>query len=598
MATVRVTPSFVSVQAIKPSTSFGTMGYPPIKVSSKEILTRIALPTIPKGSIITSAKLYVTQNEAWTGSNTIAIRRNLTSWPATVTWNKRPSVVATATDSVAKTNSAAFTLWEFDVTDDVQGWYARTIKYNWGWTLRTNSSTSHRVRGRKATTRHPYVIISYEPPAKVPSHLSPQGGAVSVSKPVLTFDTSDNTESIQVQIDAAADGASPDFDSGEVASTGGYLALTGTAYAGLADGSTTYWRARAKSAAGWSAWSSWVDFSREDLDAVTLTAPTATPADSTPPFAWTFGGTQTSWQADILLGTKVIRSSGRQSGTDNDWTAEPLDGAYFGKLLTARVRVFDDVTRIATPGVHTYSEDTVDYTATFTGTVDPMDTLVATQPVPASPGILLSGTRAAGIPDEVAVFHDDELVARLDGADVFTTSTDFEFTDWWGRMGREVVITVVAIVDGEFADGSPTDTIRPRCAGLWLVEPISGTAIVLWGTDQGSTEATDLAAESVTIDGKVVRRRLANTPRVGAQTGDIVDAKDLPADDTMAAFVEFAGNDASVVYRLIRGQENLAVLGGNFLTVPTALENLNDEVFSTGSFSWWGTAAPTVVDGG
>lgn len=598
MPTIAVFPSFISVQSAKPSTSFGSMAYPPIKMSTKEILTRAQMPTIPKGSVITSAIYRVNQKNAWSGSNALAIRRNLTSWLATDTWNQKPGVVSTPTDSVSASGTAAGHWWELDVTADVQGWYARTIKYNWGWTLRTDSSTERILRGRKSPFNQPHLVITYVTPAKVPTALAPAGGAVSIAKPTLTFDTSDNTIAIQVQIDAAADAVSPDFDSGEVASTGGNLDLTGTAYAGLADGATTYWRARAKSDAGWSAWSAWVDFSREDLDAVTLTAPTATPADSTPPFAWTFAGTQTAWQADILDGTRVVRSSGLRSGIDNDWTATPLEGSYFGRLLTARVRVWDDVTRIATPGAKAYSEDTVDYTATFTGTVDPMDALVATQPVTASPGILLTGTRAAGIPDEVAVFHDGELVARLEGADVFTTSTDFEFTDWWARMGRETVISVVAIVDGEFADASPTDTITPRGVGVWLVEPVAGTAIVLWGSDQGTTEAPDMAAESMTIDGKIVRRRLANTPRTGSHGGDILDALGLLADDTMEAFVEFAENDSSMVYRLIRGQENLAVLAGNFLTVPTSRENLNDEVFSAGSFSWWGTSAPTVVDGG
>lgn len=594
--TVTVFPSFISIQTIKPSTSFGTLAYPPLKVSAKEILLRAALPTLPKGSLIVSAEVHVTQGgNTWSGSNTLALRRNLSSWLATVTWNRKPSVVSTPTDSVSKTGSTPGSVWVFDVTDDVQGWYSKTIKYNFGWTLRSDLASSKSVRGRKAPSRHPFLVIEYEPPAKVPSGLSPAGGAVSVAKPVLTFDTSDNVTAIQVQVDAAADAVSPDFDSGTVTATGGKLNLADTAYAGLADGATTFWRARAQSPAGWSAWSSWVEFSRNDLDTVTLTSPTATPADSTPPFAWTFGGTQTSWQADILYQGKVIRSSGRVSGTADDWTATPLTGSYFGKTLTARIRVFDDVVRIATPGVHTYSEDTVDYVPTFTATVSPMDTLVAEQPDPVSPGVVLSGTRAAGIPDEVAVFHDDVLVARLDGADVFTSSTVFSFTDWWARMGRSTVITVVPIVDGEFADDAPSATLTPKCQGLWLVEPASGDAIVLWNAEGGSTEAPDLAAESRGVDGKIYRRRLANAARQGSQPGDIIDAVGISAQDVLDAFESFRLNDASTVYRLFRGQENLAVIAGNFLTVPTQFENT--ELWSTGQFDWWGADAAITVDG-
>lgn len=597
MPTVAVFPSFISVQAIKPSTSFGTLAFPPIKISSKVILTRAALPTIPKGSVITSAIFRVRQRYDWGGSNELLIRRNLTSWVATATWNTKPSVVPTPTDTATASGTDAGHWWELDVTDDVQGWYSRTIKYNWGWTLSTDSTIQRIVNGKKATSGHPHLVITYEPPAKVPTGLSPQGGAVSVAKPVLTFDTSDNTLAIQVQIDPASDGVSPDFDSGEVASTGGYLALAATAYAGLADGSTTYWRARAKNVTGWSNWSTWVDFSRADLDAVTLTSPGATPADTTPPFEWTFAGTQTAWQADIINGTKAIRSSGFRSGVDNDWTAQPIKGSDFGKVLTARIRVWDDVTRIATPGAKTYSEDWVEYTPTFTGTVDPMDTLVASQPVTDSPGILLAGTRAAGIPDEVAVFHDDELVARLDGADVFTTSTDFEFTDWWARIGREVEISVVAIVDGEFADNPPTVELTPTCRGFWLVDPAANVAAVLWGIDEGTWSRDDIATVHQTIDGRIIRRRLANPPRQGQQPGDIYDVGDLLADDTLAAFETFRDNDAGTVYRLIDGQMNLPVTAGNIITWPTPLEG-GGEILSRGQFDWWGADEPISVDGG
>lgn len=597
MTVVGVMVSFISVQSAKPSTSFGTMDYPPIKMSTKEILTRAALPTIPKGSVITSAIFRVCQKNAWSGSNALALRRNETYFRATDNWNQKPNVVSTPTDTVSASDTAAGHWWELDVTADVTAWYQKTVKYNWGWTLRTNSSTERILRGRKSPFNQPHLVITYEPPAKVPTGLSPQGGAVSIAKPVLTFNTSNNTTAIQVQIDPAADGVSPDFDSGEVASTGGELDLAGTAYAGLADGATTYWRARAKSVAGWSAWSAWVTFDREDIDPVTLTAPGATPADSTPPFAWTFGGTQTAWQADILYAGKVIRSSGFRSGADNDWTATPLTGTYFGLLLTARVRVWDDVTRIATPGVPAYSEDTTTFTPAFTASVDPMDTLVATQSG-VGPGIALSGTRAAGIPDEVAVFHDGELVARLQGADVFTSGTAFAFTDWWARMGRSTVISVVAIVDGEFADDSPEVTLTPHAKGLWLVDPATGTALVLWGGEQGSTEAPDLAAEHRTVDGTIVRRRLSNTPRAGSHSGAILDVLGEDAEDTLTAFATFRGLDASTVYRLVRGRENLPVLAGNFLATPSPTENAADEVRSIGQFDWWESVAPDVVDGG
>lgn len=609
MSTIKVAASFISVQSIKPSQAFGTLASVPIKSGAKEILIRAGRTTLPRGAIITSAELHIAQADTATGSNTLSARLNLDSWDSTVTWNTRPSVRSTASGSDTKTGATPGSVWVIDVTQDVQDMYSGVLQHNLGWTLRTNNSTTaHYLRGRKATVTQPFLLLEYETVPSPPVDLSPQGGAVSVAKPIVTFQTTDNMIALQVQIDAAADAGSPDFDSGEVASTGGKLDLSATAYAGLSDGSTTYWRARAKGPGGWSRWSSWVSFSRNDLDAVTLTTPGATTADTSPPFAWTFGGTQKAWQADLLdMSTviaftggerKVLRSSGLRSGTDDDWTPEPLKGNYFGTTLRARIRIFDDVTRIATPGVHTYSEDYVDFVASFSGSVDPVDTLVASQAGINSPGIVLSGTRAAGTPDEVAVFHDDEMVARLDGGDVFTSSTAFSFTDWWGRIGRSTVIKVVAIVNGDFADDSPTATITPKGRGIWLVDPATDVAAVLWDMEAGDVDGSDVASEHRTVKGEFVRRRLANAARSGSHSGRVLDVDDLDADDILDAIDTFRTNDAGTVYRLIRGRENLSVIAGNVLATPTSSDGRHGKAIALGRFDWWESADPIIVDGG
>jgi len=344
MATVRLSLAFVSVQAAKPSKSFGTLAYPPLKNNQAEILLRAAMPTLPKGSVITDARVWIAQhNAAWPGTNTIALRRNLVSWISTATWNNRPNVAATPTGSQTKTNAPAFTWWDVAVTTDVQKFYSRLLK-NWGWTLRTNDNTGTFFRGTKAPTLQPYLEIQYEPPVKTPTQLNPHEGAVSVAKPVLTFNVSDNTTAIQVQIDPMMNGTTPAFDSGEVASVAGYLDLNDTAYAGLANGATTYWRARAKGALGFSAWSAWAEFSRQDFGALTITSPIGTASDTTPPVTWTYAGTQTSYRARLLSGQTVLRDSGRVAGTDTSYTPTPLVGDYFGKPLTYEVFVWDDVT--------------------------------------------------------------------------------------------------------------------------------------------------------------------------------------------------------------------------------------------------------------
>jgi hypothetical protein len=390
VSTYRVLLTAVSVQSAKPSYHYGVLPAVPIKDGAAYMLVRAGV-SLPRNAVITSAKIWVNQYDSISGGLTLSVRRNFTAWPKGVTWSTKPAV----TDTTHTRNlSSAFALWwDIDVTADVQGFVAGT-KANYGWRIMSNSSFAHKWLGSSAARRQPYLEITYVIPPKVPTGLSPQGGAVTVDKPVLTFAVGSDTLSVQVQVDAAADSVSPDFDSGEIVATAGVVDLAETAYAGLADGSTTYWRARAKNSYGWSAWSAWVDFSRNDLDAVTITDPTATPADGSPPFVWSFAGTQTAWQATLLdaLGV-VLDDSGVVAGTDTDWT--PTKGlAENGDQGTARVRVWDDVTRIATSGQPAYSEASVNFTVTFDGTVDPMDTLVAAQ-VAGSPGVVLTGTRAA-----------------------------------------------------------------------------------------------------------------------------------------------------------------------------------------------------------
>lgn len=595
MATLKQFVTFISVQAAKPSYSYKNPPYPPLQNGESRVLVRAATPSLPKGSVITGATLRVNQAGAYSGEKTMSVRRNYATWTNLVTWSSMPALGGD-TSSDTHTDSPADTWWEFDVTAAVQGFFAGTMN-NWGWALYTTSATRINVNGSSGASEKPHLVIEYEPPAKTPTDLSPAGGSVATDLPVLTFNTEGGTTAIQVQIDPAEDGVSPDFDSGTVAATAGVLDLADTAYAGLSDGSTTSWRARQQTAAGWSAWSPWVSFSRDDLDAVTLTAPATTVADPSPPFAWTFGGTQTAWQADVISpdSGKVVVTSGRISGTETAWTPPDfireltdygINPAISGLELRARIRVWDDTVRIATQGVPAYSEDTVDYTVSFDGDVDPMDTLVAASAYP-SPGVVLSGTRAEGIPDEVAVLHDGVMVARLLGGDVFTSSTEFEFTDWWLTMGRETVVTVVAIVNSEFAADSPTVTVTAECSGLWLVDPTTDEAITLWGIDGGEWGQADIASEHQTVSGQVVRRRLAAGRRAGSLTGDVIDVTGSDAEDTLAAFETFRVNDAGNEYRLIAGKLNLGVIAGNFRWQPTPSENQGNEVRSVGAFDWW-----------
>lgn len=587
MTTKRLNVGITSVQSVRPDYRYGSsLPHVPIRASAATPLLNIAgIASLPKNAVITSAKVWINQSDGpWSGSNTLTLMRHLTPFTWQVTWNTRPA--ATTSANQTKTGSAAGTWWSIDITPDVQAIVAGTRK-NYGWRLATDSGTTHKVRSQEAAANQPYMEVVYQVPSKVPTNLSPQGGTVSTGSPVLTFSTGDDTVSVQVQVDPLTDDP-PEFDTDEIDATAGVVDLSetfpGGTYAGLADGDTTYWRARAKGAAGWSNWSQWVSFSRADLGTADLTSPVATPADGTPPFEWTFTETQTSWQATLLdAAGRVLDDSGLVSGTDTAWT--PSRGlTATGQSGTARIRLYDDVTdRIATSGSPTYAEDTVDFTVTFDGTVDPLDTLTATQ-TSGVPGVNLEGTRAAGVPDEVAIFRDDVQVARLPGTDVFD-GTDFAWTDWTAPMNRETVYRVAPIVNNAVASTGPTVEVTPKCRGLWLIEPVSGQAIVLWGAVKGSFEGGDIATVHRPVAGPPVRRRLSGGVLTGVETGQVLDTDVISADDVLAAFEAFDLNDAGTRYRLVDGHVNLEVIAGDFILTPTPQSGV--ELIADGQFAFW-----------
>lgn len=575
-----------SVQAAKPTYAYGSkIAQVPIKSGDALALLRATIPSsIPKNAVVSSAKIWVNQFEGpWTGSVTLTVLRHLAKYDYKVTWANKPD--ATTTDSQTRSNAADDSWWSINVTPDVQGFISGTLT-NWGWRLVTNSSTLRHIRSQEAAGSQPYLEIIYTVPSKVPFNLSPQGGAVSVAKPVVTFTTGDDTTAINVQIDQAADAVSPDFDSGEFPATAGVMNLAlptpGGTYPGLADGATTYWRARAKSGSGWSGWSPWVSFSRANLPSGSLIAPTTTPADGSPPFLWSFAGTQDAWQATLSDDSgKVISDSGVVSGADTGWTP-PRGLMANGAHGIARVRMWDDVLRVATPGAPTYTEVSVDFTVTLSGAITPMSTLVATQ-VPMSPGIVLSGTRTTGgIPDEVIVFRDGVQIARFPGTDIFTSSTAFTWTDWSAPIGVESTYRLAPVVGGSVASGGPTDEATPECQGIWLIDPSTGTKAVLWDRDEGSWDRPDVATVHVPVSAgaSIVRRRLRRGILAGSISGRVLDVVGIDAADTLAALEEFAENDAGVEYQLITGAMNERVIVGDIVVAPTPVTGAQKAQFN------------------
>ena len=596
MTTLPIAMTAYSIQAAKPNQRYGQLSRLPVRFNESAVLFRAALHRVPAGATVTSATVEFTQWSDEGGSRTLRLRPIDEGWNSNVTWGNRPSVGAEV-DAVTLAAPQRGATWSFDVTTEVQEVVSgqRTDR---GWQLAADSAVSNTLtlKGSAASTRWPRLVVVYTMTPPAPENLHPASGAVSVAKPVLTFDASDSIIALQVQVDPGMDEVTPDFDSGTLAAAGGYLDLADTAYAGLAADATTSWRVRQETGGGWSDWSEWVDFTRLAKATLTITNPGATSDDGTPPVTWTFTGTQTAWEARLLdAAGDVLDESGYTPGTDLAWTPE-RGLTTDGQVGTIELLVWDDSERVAVPGDPEYVIVTQEITYTLDPTVDPVTTLVATRAVGA-PDVILTGTRTGGIPDEVDVFRNGVKVARHVGTDVFT-GTAYTITDVLPPVGKPLTYRVAPRVDGLTASGGPTATLTVHAKGIWIVDlEDTDNRVHLYGDvpeqAQPETAVVHTPLLKVAGAGQVVRRRLVRYRPQGAVTGTVTDLghAGVPSAATCEALLrDWADFDAGHRFRLVfSGFDGDCIIGD--LTF-TEVDNPSQETRRTldVSMNYWGQA--------
>ena len=594
---VKLTPSAVSVIQNRPSSAFGQPAKAALQAGESMFLSRAALsPEIPATAVISNGLLTFKQSGSVTGSVTVSVQPNLTRFTTRTTWNTRPAPASTMV-SLTKSSPAAGTLWTFDVTSHLQDFVDGDLD-NYGWRVTTTFANRFYMLGAVAASGKPSLTFTYEfvPPA--PDSLKPDGAAVSIAKPVLGWEQVSGTTAAQVQIDPLANGVTPAFDSGEVPVLSSSLALSTTAYAGLADGASTSWRVRVRTTGGLSPWSEWATFSRVNKGTLTITNPGATSGDGTPPLQAMFTGstTMTQWRATLRNDAAVVLAdSGWRDDVEIEWTP-PKGLRTSGQSGTFTVQVIDDVDRVATPGDPVATIATQTFTLTLSSSVPGMDSIVAEQRG-VSPVVFLVGYRSAGIPDEVAVFADGVQILRVPGLDVFT-GTSFEVPIYDLPMGYRVSLVAKPVVNNAISDDERAASIVPHCVGVWLIAEDDGTELGLLGQENDVPEATDAAVvhTPATGDAAPVRRRMSRPPKSGAQAGDILDwhrrgsnGHDITADDMLGVLDQFAASDQARLYRLVVGHLNLRVIAGDFVSWPTPLSSPEEKI-ATASFSWWGQA--------
>lgn len=473
----------------------------------------------PLKSTIHSATLRVYTRDSWGTTPTLTVRRISERWAASkVIWNNRPTVTGLA-DTTTQSSAADGHEWAFDVTSDLQAVSNGAVW--WGFRIETDSTTAKYLYSANAVDYQPILEVTYSEAPQAPTTLSPSGSrAVSISKPVLSFDFTDRSgsttlQSVQVQIDPAGAFGSPAFDSGTVAATQPELDLSTTAYAGLSAGSETRWRVRVQDAAGlWSPWSDVERFRRDNKGTLTITNPGAAPNDFvsewTPPILWTLTGeTQKSWRLFITPDddpTVELYDTGWTRGTDVSHTL-PRGVIEDDEFYRVVLRIRDTKDRERTDGDPTYTEAVRIFQFREDPTPNPVSSLTANTQLP-RPHMQLTFQRATA-PDYFVVKRDGKVIeTQIDPADVLDTGTTYRWTDKDSRPNRSHTWMVQAVVNGKTSTGNPTVTKRTEIRGLWLIDPDRDIEVYLaspgrdpgeWGLGEDSAIYYPLGSERAVV---------------------------------------------------------------------------------------------------
>lgn len=553
------------VKSSKPKKRFGSPGSMPVNLNHR-IYARVPLDKIPLDGTISSAVLRFYEHKPnGTGSRNLRVYNLTSNWNSSITWDKVPTT-GTLQGTQSRMDPANMTPWDIDLT----AWAVTRSRLG----LRIDSSSdAHFVRGSAAAVGKPVLIVNYVTLPEQPGNLNPDGGAVSVDRPILTY--AGDEEMVEQLIDFSIDeGDTTSYTTSWLPATEGRFdpatdPATPTATVG---GPEIFWRARTNGPKGISEVSEWASYTYAPLPVVTVLSPGPTTADGSPPLQWTTAD-QTSWRASLSTGSKTL--------DDEKWANDPLQRDWTPENGVAvptgtgrfTLEVMDDVSpRAVAEGAPTWQTVLVDFTTTDEGTGTPVatSTLTFEDPIPA-----ISGTRAGGVPDFVALYRDGVQVPIWSEADEmfykgwapgvkFFTGGAFTIRDYTADLRHEHTWTVRTKTGTVASLAGPAMTAKFTTPSVWLVDPRTGDQVEIEGNGEvpSVTQTTEEASilHTPLNDGLIVepiRRRIIRTTRSGTITGMVINEDEA----TMDRWVE---DDSALRYRLIFGKVNWSVIIGDY----------------------------------
>lgn len=567
---------------------------------------------VPRGATVLEGWLYLFGVGSDGTSRAVKVQRLSEKWDeAHVNFNNQPAATGSVT-TVTQAQSVDGLEWSFDIGAQLQA--IADGATNYGWYLSTTATTEQKFYSLNAADLRPVLWVRWAMPPDAPTELSPSGGsAVSVAKPVLTFNFHDVAgfdamQACQVQINPTNSFTAPAFDSGTVVTADPELDLSTTAYAGIAAGATAYWRVRVQNEAGvWSDWSDAVHFTRILKASLTIDNPPDVPNnfvnDPTFEVIWSVtGGTQIGWHlvlADDSDPTHPMYDSGRRAGDDNSFTLPygalghtVADGAFTlidtSTVYRLTLRVWDELTRVQTPGDPVHLEAVRTFTFVEDPTPNPVTSLAAAQQPNGLPHVKLTWSRATA-PDGYSIERNGGIIEHnIDPADLLVSGTNYSYIDKSAQPSKTHTWKVRPRVAGKLGP-SPTVSLKYLTDEVWICHLDTGRLVPIVSTQdekqQIAYDMPEIGAVYRPVNGRAAIRVVQNSS--GGLEGHIVGRLTSRNGSTAGDWednLRWVKKHPEERYRLVLGNQNLNVTIGNVVIGPPGG---GDPVQRTVSFDFW-----------